>query len=103
LQIDPTKFKWVNPDNIKPGAVTCGFLHPTLGAEPGVNYPVIKVYICMKFATNQPAPSGNIVVHCGGPGATSNCIDSGFMGGENDIGKDNVANYNIIGIDQVRK
>jgi hypothetical protein len=41
-------------------------LHTTLGAEPGVNYPIIRVYICMKFAMNQPAPSGSIVVHCGG-------------------------------------
>jgi len=56
----------VNPDNIEPGATTCGFLHTTLGAEPGVNYPIIRVYICMKFAMNQPAPSGSIVVHCGG-------------------------------------
>jgi len=91
----------VNPDNIKPGVTTCGFLHTTLGAEPGVNYPIIKVYICMKFATNQPAPKGNIVVHCGGPGSTSGCgID--LMGTEDSIGKDNAANYNIISIDQVR-
>jgi hypothetical protein len=55
----------------------------------------------MKFATNQPAPSGNIVVHCGGPGSTSKCI--GFLGNETEFGKENAANYNIISIDQVRK
>jgi hypothetical protein len=54
----------------------------------------------MKFATNQPAPSGNIVLHCGGPGSISGCGIG--MGSEFAIGKDNAANYNIIGIDQVR-
>jgi hypothetical protein len=100
LQIDPTKFKWVNSDNIKPGAKTCGFLHTNLGAEPGVNYPIIKVYICVKFAINQPAPSGNIVMHCGGPGSASGCGIG--KGSASVIGKENADNYNIIGIDQVR-
>jgi hypothetical protein len=98
LKIDPTKFKWVNSDNIKPGATTCGFLYTPLGAEPGVNYPIIKVYICVKFATNQPAPSGNIVTHCGGPSTTSGC----GIGMGSEIGKENADNYNTIGIDQVR-
>ena len=56
----------MNPDNIQAGETTCGFLHPTLGAEPGVNYPIIDVYMCVQFATNQPAPKGNLVAHCGG-------------------------------------
>ena len=100
LKIDPTKFKWVNSDNIKPGATTCGFLYTPLGAEPGVNYPIIKVYICVKFAVHQPAPSGNIVTHCGGPGSASDCGIG--MGSAYSIGKENADNYNIIGIDQVR-
>ena len=41
----------------------------------------------MKFATNQPAPRGNLVVHCGGHGSLSSCIYK--MGGVDYIGQDN--------------
>jgi hypothetical protein len=41
-----------------------------------------------------------LFVHCGGPFMLSDCIDN--MGSSDKIGQDNVDNYNIIGIDQVR-
>jgi len=104
--IDPTKFAWMNPSNVQAGKTTCGFLFPTLGAEPGVSYPLIKVYICVQFADIQPAPKGNLVVHCGGPSSTSSCfseIDAELpsMKASKDIkndyfGEKNAANYNII-------
>ena len=28
----------------------------------------------MRFATNQPAPKGNLAVHCGGPSSLSSCV-----------------------------
>jgi hypothetical protein len=41
---------------------------------------------------------GNLFVHCGGPSTVSDCD----MGSSDSIGPDNVDNYNIISIDQVR-
>jgi len=96
-QVNAEQFEWVNRNNIKAGSTTCGFLKRELGTEPDVNYPKIKIYICIKFAAKQPAPKGNLFVHCGGPGTLSNCI--GIMA--DDIGQDNTDNYNIIGVDQV--
>ena len=96
-KIDPDEFEWINTENIKAGSTTCGFLKPSLGTEPGVTYPKIKVYVCVKFATNQPAPNGNLFVHCGGPGALSQCVDVV----DKYIGQDILDSYNIIGIDQV--
>jgi hypothetical protein len=36
--VDPEKFQWVNHDEIKPGVLTCGFLHAPLGSVPDVEY-----------------------------------------------------------------
>ncbi len=44
--IDPSKFEWMNKDEITPGGTTCGFLHARLGAVPNVNYPKVKVCKC---------------------------------------------------------
>ena len=49
--------------------------------------------VCVRFADQQPAPRGNIAVHCGGPGSLSSCIYYN-MGTPHHFG------YNIIGIDQ---
>ena len=40
-------------------------------------------------------------VHCGGPGSLSGCLH--LMGTAEAIGFDNVADYNVISIDQVRR
>eukprot|EP01082_Thalassiosira_pseudonana_P002734 g3505.t1 g3505 contig12:2208116-2209547(+) len=72
--IDPDVFEWVNPDEIQPGNVTCGFLKAPLGEAEGVVYPMVKVYTCVRFADNQPAPKGNVAGHCGGPGASPQCL-----------------------------
>lgn len=53
---------------------------------------------CFLFAFVYIA-KGNMVVHCGGPGSLSSCIDQ--MGGIDFLGQDNVDNYNRISIDQV--
>jgi len=29
--------------------------------------------VCVSFATQQPAPRGNLAVHCGGPGSLTDC------------------------------
>ncbi len=38
----------------------------------------------MKFAEVQPAPRGNVAVHCGGPGSLSDCVY--LMGSEAFLG-----------------
>jgi pimeloyl-ACP methyl ester carboxylesterase len=43
--------------------------------------------VCVKFASIQPAPKGNLAVHCGGPGSLS-------------LGADSVDQYNVISFDQ---
>ena len=50
--------------------------------------------VCVRFAEEQPAPRGNIVVHCGGPMSLSSCV---YGMGEQmyEYG------YNVIGFDQV--
>ena len=51
----------MNPDEIQPGETTCGFLKAPLGWEVedlDVVYPMVKTYVCMTFATQQPAPRG---------------------------------------------
>ena len=63
--IDPELFEWINPDEIEAGATTCGFLKPDLGSQDKI-YPIIRVYVCMRFATKQPAQKGNLFLHCGG-------------------------------------
>ena len=45
--IDPDVFEWVNPDEIQPGNVTCGFLKAPLGEAEGVVYPMVKVCECI--------------------------------------------------------
>ncbi|CAB9525991.1 Secreted [Seminavis robusta] len=95
--IDPESFEWVDPDAIAPGAQTCGFLKAPLGSLPDVIYPTVEVYVCMRFAENQPAPKGNLFSHCGGPGSLSGCglgVPFEYLGPE-------IANdYNLISIDQ---
>ena len=54
--------------------------------------------VCVKFASIQPAPKGNLAVHCGGPGSLSICAY--IMGGEEYLGADNVDQYNVISFDQ---
>mmetsp|Transcript_30101 Transcript_30101/g.64558 ORF Transcript_30101/g.64558 Transcript_30101/m.64558 type:complete len:625 (+) Transcript_30101:146-2020(+) len=95
--IDPSKFEWMNKDEITPGGTTCGFLHARLGAIPRVNYPKVKVYVCVKFAEVQPAPRGNMAVHCGGPGSLSDCVYA--MGSEMFLGP-SAGTYNVISFDQ---
>lgn len=44
--IDPKQFEWVNPDEIKSGETTCGFLPAPLGwdvEELDIDYPTVKV------------------------------------------------------------
>jgi len=44
--VDPAQFEWVNPDEIKAGETTCGFLTAPLGwevDEDEVTYPFVKV------------------------------------------------------------
>jgi hypothetical protein len=96
--IDQNLFEWVNPEEITPGNTTCGFLKSDLGSLPNVTYPKVMVYVCVQFALNQPAPKGNLAVHCGGPGSLSSCVNS--MGSAKVLGLDNVNDYNVIGIDQ---
>ena len=51
----------MNPDEIQPGETTCGFLKAPLGWEVedlNVVYPMVKTYVCITFATQQPAPRG---------------------------------------------
>ncbi|KAL7525747.1 hypothetical protein ACHAWF_001492, partial [Thalassiosira exigua] len=90
-------FEWVNPGEVKAGATTCGFLTAPLGTLPGANYPNVEVYFCVRFATVQPAPRGNIIGHCGGPGTLSAC---GINMVELDLDPDTADSYNIIGFDQ---
>lgn len=92
--IDPEFFEWVNPDEIQPGGVTCGFLKPYLGTTPGLTFPKVEVYVCMHFATEQPAKKGTVFVHCGGPSSLSDCSMITFLGeGSQD-------DYNFLTIDQ---
>eukprot|EP00985_Skeletonema_marinoi_P000685 scaffold241_cov120-Skeletonema_marinoi.AAC.6 len=103
--IDEKKFKWVNKAEIHPGGVTCGFLKAPLLWPKGTSgwpaegeddaYPIVDVYVCVKFAAVQPAPRGNIVVHEGGPGTLSSAV----YGFGKSFGQA-VDTYNIIGIDQ---
>lgn len=92
-------FQWVNPDEIQAGATTCGFLFPDLGLLPNVTYPIIKVFVCMRFANIQPAAKGNMFVHCGGPGSLSDCTTNMINGGY--FSQKNLDEYNILSIDQV--
>lgn len=96
--IDPEYFEWVEPTEIQPGSTTCGFLHAPLGSLPDLTYPTVDVYVCVQFATNQPAPKGNMAVHCGGPGSLSDCVNN--MGHPTSLGFDNADNYNVIAFDQ---
>lgn len=53
----------------------------------------ICVDVCVRFAKQQPAPRGNMAVHCGGPCSLSSCVY--FMGvAPNQLG------YNVIAFDQ---
>jgi len=97
--VDPEEFEWVNPDEIQPGETTCGFLKAPLGWEVedlNVVYPMVKTYVCITFATQQPAPRGNMAVHCGGPGGLSLCNYSIWL----KLDEEARSTYNIIGFDQ---
>lgn len=37
-----------------------GFLYPELGTDPNIIFPTIEVYVCARFADEQPAKKGNI-------------------------------------------
>ncbi|KAL7507236.1 hypothetical protein ACHAXN_004424 [Cyclotella atomus] len=97
--VDPAKFEWVNPDEIKAGETTCGFLKAPLVweiAELDIEYPIVETYVCITFATEQPAPRGNLAVHCGGPGGLSLCVYGIWL----DLDEEARSTYNIIGFDQ---
>jgi len=97
--VDTDKFEWVNPDEIQPGETTCGFLKAPLGWEVDgvdVSYPVVKTYVCVTFATQQPAPRGNMAVHCGGPGGLTLCNYKIWL----DLDEEARSTYNLIGFDQ---
>lgn len=97
--IDPDMFEWVNPDEIQPGETTCGFLHAPLDwevDEVDIVYPMVKVYVCVTFATQQPAPRGNMAVHCGGPGSLTLCNYVMALQLDDEV----KSSYNIIGFDQ---
>mmetsp|Transcript_8226 Transcript_8226/g.14355 ORF Transcript_8226/g.14355 Transcript_8226/m.14355 type:complete len:614 (+) Transcript_8226:59-1900(+) len=97
--LDPKKFEWVNPDEIKPGETTCGFLTAPLGwdvEEVDIVYPTVKVYVCVTFAKQQPAPRGNMAVHCGGPGSLTLCNYVMALQFDEEV----KSSYNIIGFDQ---
>ena len=97
--VDPEQFEWINPDEIQPGETTCGYLKAPLGWEVedlAVVYPMVKTYVCITFATQQPAPRGNMAVHCGGPGGLSLCNYSIWL----QLDEESRSTYNIIGFDQ---
>lgn len=96
--MDPNMFQWVNKEEVKPGGVTCGFMYPPLGSQPNEVYPAVEVYVCMKFATTQPASKGNLFVHCGGPGSMSGCVVqlAGLFTPAPHYNRD----FNVIAIDQ---
>ncbi|KAL3913121.1 MAG: hypothetical protein SGILL_006615, partial [Bacillariaceae sp.] len=97
-KVDPEVFEWVNVDDIQAGETACGFLHAPLGSLPNVIYPVVDVYVCVKFAVNQPAPKGNMAVHCGGPGSLTSCLNNMAVAGV--MGFDNPDDYNVFAFDQ---
>ena len=44
--VDPERFEWVNPDEVKAGETTCGFLKAPLGwevEELDIVYPMVKI------------------------------------------------------------
>ena len=53
---------------------------------------------CIQFAEEQPAPNGNLIGHCGGPGSLSGCGVDMPGAWEKKLSKQ----YNVIGFDQVR-
>merc|ERR1719487_2696524 len=74
--------------------MTCGFMTVPLGTLEmhAEQFPDVKVYVCIKFATIQPAPKGTIFGHCGGPGTLSQCgLNLAYQAGPD---------YNAVGIDQ---
>ena len=58
----------------------------------------LKIFVsdvCVNFAKEQPAPRGNIFLHCGGPSSLSWCASDTFSKLAYKYG------YNIISMDQV--
>jgi len=97
--VDPDIFEWVNPEEIKAGETTCGYLTAPLVweiEEVDVEYPTVKTYVCITFASEQPASRGNLAVHCGGPGSLTLCVYSIWL----DMDEEIRSTYNIIGFDQ---
>lgn len=97
--VDPKLFEWVNPDEIQPGETTCGFLKAPLGwvDETDIKYPFVKTYVCVTFASQQPATRGNLAVHCGGPGSLSSC---GLILSLHHFDDETSSTFNIIAFDQ---
>ena len=48
--------------------------------------------MCVRFAKNQPAPRGNLAVHCGGPGSLSSCVHDWDF----DLGPDNIGRCTAV-------
>ena len=48
--------------------------------------------VCVRFAKNQPAPRGNLAVHCGGPGTLSSCVYDFDV----DLGTDNIGTLILL-------
>ena len=75
-EIDTDVFEWVDKSEVNGGDITCGFLKSNLGFfnQSRNIYPKVRTYWCVvHFASIQPAPLGNILTHCGGPGSASDC------------------------------
>ena len=119
--VDPGRFEWVDVDEVGPGETTCGFLKSPLGweADANVTFPVVNVcesyrapevvdnvYLshlsitpkdfCVAFAAQQPAPRGNLAIHCGGPGSLSSCLYNAQIMLPDELR----GSYNIVAVDQ---
>lgn len=121
--VDPEQFEWVDVDEVGPGETTCGYLKSPLGWEADANviFPSVNVCksrcsasdivignaclspfdahrkdFCVTFAAHQPAPRGNLAIHCGGPGSLSSCL----YNAEIMIPDELRGSYNIVALDQ---
>ena len=97
-EMDSDLFEWIRPEEIQAGGTTCGFLKAPLsyGRQPnGLAWPKIQVYFCVRFGEVQPAPKGNIFIHCGGPSSLSDCAVNNFVA-QFHVGPDNLKYYNVI-------
>ncbi|EJK75644.1 hypothetical protein THAOC_02626 [Thalassiosira oceanica] len=51
---------------------------------------------CVTFAVQQPAPKGNLAIHCGGPGSLSSCLYNAEIMLPDELR----GSYNIVAVDQ---